>query len=749
MHVPSGSDPDSQSKTEVEGASGGHQPSDRASLAGPPSRATGRTLTQRRDVVLIVVAASLPLILLVLLGILQGKALAESRVAEERIALARAGALTASSFVEGNSSTARSVSRMRAIIQPDSLGELEESLRAILTENPEWEGWGIATPDGWNLASTGAPPGTLNISDRAYFQEALATGRQTVSPAVFNRRTNRPTVAVAVPLELPAHGRGAIIVSLATTRLSTELQGLRQDSSVQIDLVDAEGKLFANPDQGSPSTLPSVRGRPAVDAALRGETGSHVSNASDGTEVLVAYAPVADLGWGVIVTQPTASAFDVVRRQTAVGGGILSLAIVLAAVISWVLGGKLAELYDRQRAATARAEATAQMLAQVSAQSERRRRFFEGVIASAPVAIAILRGREYRHEELNARYQALQPETPMENQTITDVFPAETAQAMREVFDRVYEGGEQLVLVDQAWQLGGETDPSGGRFFTHIIARLDDEEGEPDAILSVVLETTDVVVARRRAEREKNEMLSTASHELKTPLTSLGLAAQMIDRMLERGPMDEARLARHLNTIRTQVARVTRLISSLLDISRIESGRLGLTWEPVDLVFLARAAVVRERDSLPEESRHEIALRTDTPTLIAQGDEARLEQVIANLLSNAVKYSPAGGLVEIVVREESGQAIIDVIDRGIGVPASERDVLFAPFSRTATAIDAGVEGTGLGLYISRRIVEAHGGSITLQDTPGGGSTFRVTLPMQHTTAQLDDRSQPAQVTDAA
>ena len=128
--------------------------------------------------------------------------------------------------------------------------------------------------------------------------------------------------------------------------------------------------------------------------------------------------------------------------------------------------------------------------------------------------------------------------------------------------------------------------------------------------------------------------------------------------------------------------------------------------------------------------------------------------MIANLLSNAVKYSPAGGLVEIVVREDGGQAIIDVIDRGIGVPESERSVLFAPFSRTNSAIKAGVEGTGLGLYISSRIMEAHGGSITLRETPGGGSTFRVTLPVHRSSARLDDNrpedtGRPASVTGAA
>ena len=130
--------------------------------------------------------------------------------------------------------------------------------------------------------------------------------------------------------------------------------------------------------------------------------------------------------------------------------------------------------------------------------------------------------------------------------------------------------------------------------------------GQSDAMLSIVLETTDVVLARRRAEREKDELLSTASHELKTPLTSLGLAAQMIDRMLEHGPFDEARLARHVGTIRAQIARLTRLIGSLLDVSRVETGQLALAWEPVDLGLLARMAVARERDSLPRRAAHQL-----------------------------------------------------------------------------------------------------------------------------------------------
>jgi signal transduction histidine kinase len=717
-----------------------------AETAKTPESAVVPSPTHRRQVVRIVATASLPLIALVVIGILQGKVLAEARVAEERIALARVGALTAAAFVDGNLSTARSLSRIGAIMVPRTAPELEETFQAILAENPDWEGWGLAGPDGWNIITTGARPGTLNVADRPYFQEALRTGRAVVSPAVLNRRTGQPTVVLAVPIDLEGAGRGAIIVSLSTARLASELQLLRQDPSIRIVLVDSEGALFAHPDPALAAALPSLRGRPAVDAALRGDSGGLVGT-EDGAEAIVAFAPVPSLGWGIVVSQPAAVAFDVVRRQTTLGIVILALAIILAGIISWQLGGRLAELYHRQRVATARAEASARALERVSAESERRRRFFEGVIASAPVAIAILRGPEYRLEELNARYAALRPEQKMPGRPIAELFPPPTAQAMRELFDRAYASGEQIVLADRAWQLDDDASGRPTRYFTHIVARLDDEAGRPDAILSVVLETTDVVLSRQRAEREKDEILSTASHELKTPLTSLGLAAQMIDRMLERGPFDEARLARHVATIQGQAARVTRLIASLLDVSRIEIGRLGLTWESVDLVQLARAGVVRERDTLPDQSAHQIVLRAERGPVVVEGDEARIEQVIANLLSNAVKYSPDGGLVEVVLASEDGRAILEVVDRGIGVPEKERELLFAPFRRATSAVDAGVEGTGLGLYISRRIVEAHGGSIELRETPGGGATFRVTLPVERPAAIGD--AEPARSSDAA
>jgi signal transduction histidine kinase len=218
----------------------------------------------------------------------------------------------------------------------------------------------------------------------------------------------------------------------------------------------------------------------------------------------------------------------------------------------------------------------------------------------------------------------------------------------------------------------------------------------------------------------------------------------MVERMVVAGPIDTDRLLRHIGTIRGQTARLTRLVGSLLDISRIETGRLALVWERVDLGLLTRLAVARERDTLPENSTHKITLHTEESPLVADGDEARLEQVVVNLLSNAVKYSPAGGPIDVNVRHDGDLAILEVVDHGIGVRIDERDILFAPFSRTASAVGAGIEGTGLGLYISHKIVQAHGGSLEYRETSGGGSTFRVTLPLRRAEYSADGSDRFAQ-----
>jgi signal transduction histidine kinase len=688
-------------------------------------------LGQRPRVLALFALASLPLLALAVVYLWRGVADAEAGVTEERIALARAAALAASSFVDGSLSTLEALARTRDVTTLSNPGDLQVLLDQIRQEDSIWDVLGLNDQDGWNVVLTGAqvPPRTVNVATLEFFQRVQSTGRPVVSSAFLGRIRGIPLVAIAVPVELAGGGRGVLAGSLSLDRLREELRTLIQDPSIQIAILDEVGQVFVHPDPDVAGALTSLRGRADADAVLAGEVGSRRVMGLDSVETLVAYAPVPGRGWGVLVQQPTTGAFGFVRRQLADALGLFAVAALLAGALGWYLGGRLTLLYRQERRAMARAEETLADLQEVSDESERRRRFLERLIDAAPVAITILEGPEHRYVTLNPKARETTSRAPVLGKTVAELFPEIERQGGIEMLDRVYATGEQLTGVDQPFEVDLGDRRTEVRYTTFVLARYEDVDGRPEGVIWISLDTTEAVLARRRAEQEKDEFLSTASHELKTPLSSLGLSAQMIERMLERGMIDPTRLERYTANLRVQVDRATRLIGELLDVSRVQTGHLEIKRDPVDLARLTRLAVQRERDALPENTRHELVEQTDGSEVVVAGDEARLDQVLTNLLSNAVKYSPAGGAVEVELARRDERATLRVTDHGMGIPEEERDQVFAPFTRTSVAHQSGVEGTGLGLYITRRIVEAHAGTILATDTPGGGTTFVVTLPL--------------------
>lgn len=236
--------------------------------------------------------------------------------------------------------------------------------------------------------------------------------------------------------------------------------------------------------------------------------------------------------------------------------------------------------------------------------------------------------------------------------------------------------------------------------------------------------------ARAQAEetaRLREEFLSIASHELKTPITTVKGNAELLARQLANPSPDRAGLDRAMARLRQQVARLELLVNDLLDVSRIHQGRLELRPEPADLVAIAQQVVERFA-AMPEQSpRH--TLRLDAPaSLPGVWDSDRLDQVLTNLVSNALKYSPGGGEVRLALRRDGDHAEIAVSDQGIGIAPDERAALFAPFTR-GTAASRIAEGTGLGLTIAAMIVERHGGAIAVESVPGAGTTVTVRLPL--------------------
>ena len=227
----------------------------------------------------------------------------------------------------------------------------------------------------------------------------------------------------------------------------------------------------------------------------------------------------------------------------------------------------------------------------------------------------------------------------------------------------------------------------------------------------------------QEAIRVRDDFLTIASHELKTPLTPLSLRLASLERRLERQEPVDPSLLRHA---RQHLVRLTALINDLLDASRIESGRLALHFEPMLLDTLVERTL-GGMDSEASARRVDYA-PPDEPVRI-RGDAYRLEQVIANLLENALKYSPSDTQVHVTLERRGDFALLSVVDAGIGIPEDQQELLFERYFRARNVSVSSYGGLGLGLYISRDIVERHGGRIWVESEAGRGATFHVALPL--------------------
>lgn len=242
--------------------------------------------------------------------------------------------------------------------------------------------------------------------------------------------------------------------------------------------------------------------------------------------------------------------------------------------------------------------------------------------------------------------------------------------------------------------------------------------------VAVAIDNARLYREAQRAIRQREEFLSIAAHELKTPITSLRGFAQVLLRQFDGKPArDQGVVRRALEVIEQQSDRLARLVSQLLDTSRLEAGRLVLDRQPTDLARLVREATARVQVNI---NHHTIGVEAPAEAL-AVVDPLRLEQVLTNLIDNAVKYSPSGGRIEVeLVR--AGEELLRLIvrDRGLGIGPEERARIFDRFYQAHGSDHR--SGLGLGLYISRQIVELHGGSIAAEFPPDGGTRFVISLP---------------------
>jgi signal transduction histidine kinase len=217
--------------------------------------------------------------------------------------------------------------------------------------------------------------------------------------------------------------------------------------------------------------------------------------------------------------------------------------------------------------------------------------------------------------------------------------------------------------------------------------------------------------------------LAGIAHDLRNPLAVLQMATEPIE---PGTPFpSEEQVRRTLAVVHRQVTRLNRMVGDLLETARIEAGQLSLDVEPHDL----RQVVDDVHDLFRGTSQiHTLAVEVPDAPLLVRCDPVRIEQTLSNLVSNAIKYSPSGGEVRIVARAIGDRAVVSVTDQGIGIAPEDRDHLWQPFRRAGKSTGM-IPGVGLGLSIARRIIEAHGGELTVESTVGVGSTFSFTLPL--------------------
>lgn len=263
----------------------------------------------------------------------------------------------------------------------------------------------------------------------------------------------------------------------------------------------------------------------------------------------------------------------------------------------------------------------------------------------------------------------------------------------------------------------------GGRIISTNIAPVLTEQGELLGLVTVLRDITREV----EADRAKSEFVSTVSHELRTPMTSIKGYTDLLV-MGAVGELNETQ-QRFLKIIQENANRLTSLINDLLDISRIETGRIELNMTPVDLGELIRSVAA---SMAGQAAQHGLTLEVhvDEDLPLTMADKDRLTQVLVNLVGNAILYTDAGGRVDIRARPVESAVVVEVADTGIGIPKEDLGKIFDRFYRGESERVQQCQGTGLGLAIVKSFVEMHGGRIWVESEPGRGSTFTFTLPVR-------------------
>jgi len=539
---------------------------------------------------------------------------------------------------------------------------------------------------------------------RAIVSGAKTNGEYVIGrrPAVDDKGLGGPSseIWVAAP---EFDGPGVVGLQISAQFLDYLLKNTRVGQAGYAWAVDAHGRTLSYPTDVFEIGSPNPAGLPQAEHALRSAapSGSMIGRGLTGRKFLSAWAVVPDTGWRIFVEQPASAVFAPLR------GKIWRTALLLAAfvggaiVLSILLAQRLVRPIRRMRLAAARIGAGA---------------YGERIELDQPRTIAVRRRSvDWVDIETWGRPRRRQSDFPGSQSERARSVTLEQPLADRHRQDDLGALAEDLNRMAASLQAS----------HAELEQKVEERTQELQVALEQLAEKTRELEV---ASKHKSEFLANMSHELRTPLNAIVGFSQVLKQKLF-GEVNEKQ-DEYLDDILSSADHLLSLINDILDLSKVEAGQVELEVAAFSLREALERGIVMVRE---RATKNGIALQLelDPSVDLVDGDERRIRQVVFNLLSNAVKFTPEGGRVEVAAARVNGEVRISVADTGPGISLHDRERIFQEFQQ-ASSTNGGQrpEGTGLGLALSKKLVELHGGRIWVDSELGAGSTFMFTIPIR-------------------
>ncbi len=671
---------------------------------GPPPGAVRPRPWQRlragTRVALLAVAALIPVFALLFFFVYQIRQTQFAEIRAHASDLGDGEALTAAALVDTAQSTVLALADTPSLKGQDAAAATA-ALQAVLANHPSFLNLWAANSGGTVYASAlplpaGAP---TSIAGESYFQKVLSTGMPVVQTVRgFPGRPGVFAALTAVPVLVGGMVNGTVQVAFLLAGLQSTAAFIGLPAGSVVTVVDGQANIVERSLQPERSRGVNITGTALWTGLQSGTQGVFQAPDLDGVVRLNGFQSVPGTDWKAVVGQPSPAVFAPVTDTTAIALGLLAVTALIAGVLTW-RGKQLADLTEAERR---RLEGVIDQLPEgVFVAAADGRVLVANHALAALLGTPIQAGRDYR-EQIEPAVTWLRAGAPLP----WEALPPERARRGEAV------QGEQIVAQRS----------DGSRRDLLINARpLVGAGGEVEEILVVAADIT----ALKDLDRAKDEFISIAAHELRNPLAGLkGYAELLLRQGREEGLSPE--LLQRLAAVDELADRLAALTNRLLDLSRLETGRFELVRQPTDLVALAREVLEALQMTT---TAHRLTLEASPGRIVGDWDPAALRQVFNNLVGNAIKYA-AGGEIAIRLYQEDGQADAFISDQGPGIPPDQIPHLFERFRQAGATPAQRAGGLGLGLYLSRRITEAHGGRIGLQSQVGRGSTFWLTLPLR-------------------